>query len=266
MYSGRSTPYSLPTSSASSHQSSGYFSSMDVHRPADDKGQPSQPQMQRQSLPSIHEALGSENSLPPTTAFGPPSKPASHQAPHSSARSPLDGPPPNRSYSSVSSSGSLLREPSFSQPSGPQYADASRSSLASVSSQGSRNASLSSPTQSAHTGITSIAGSQASIYEFGQRASASSTPSNGGYGPVSHSFSFHSQQSPQNPYFRRSYGSGSWKPESVHAAEAKRDVVGHSPLYGDSGKHHLDIYDCESPLNEVRYIVIYQKRIPMDDS
>ena len=244
LYSGQSTPFSFNSgSSCSNNSTSGYFS---VDRTMEEKEKPPPSQTQRQSLPSIHEALGSDNSFSLhsscSSTLGPPSKPAGLQPPPptSSAR---DAPNP---YSSLSPQTAQLR------------ADASRSSLASVSSQGSKNASLGSPTESARTGVTSIAPSQtSSLYEFPQRASGSSggaSNGGGGFGSLSHSLSIQPQQSsPQYPPV--AYGNGHWRPRSgtpdqTLLPEVKAEIVGHPDL----AKRHLDIYDSETPLNEVRTI------------
>lgn len=279
MYSGQSLPYAYPTPTTSAGPSqstqSGYFPSSEPHRAIEEKEERQCPvQPQRQSLPSIHEALGTENPLPlysgPPTS-GPPSQPT-HQAPPPSLASNLvrpngDGPPgPPNPFSNAPSTGSLLRDSSFSQP-GQLPADAPRSSLASVSSQGSRNASLNSlssgksSTRSATTGITSVAGSQTG-YEYGARTSASSAASTGGHGPFSQSFSFQPQQAPTYPlapYDSRSYAGGPWKPgaaaEPARLVEVKGEVVGHpgiaGQLHGDSAKRQLDVHDVETSLNEV---------------
>ena len=273
MYSGQYSYSSTPTNSA--HTQAGYFSSSDSHRAMDDKERQYQTQQlpsQSQSLPSIHEALGSESSLslyPGTPNFGQQSQHNPHAPPTSlssnlGARANGDGPsgPPNP-FSSGPSSGSMMREPSFSQPT-QAPADVSRSSLTSVSSTGSRNASINSPTQSARTGITSIAGSQASGYEYGgPRASASSAASGGGYGPFSQSFSFQQpQQAPAYPV--ATYPGGSWKSgaadQATRPGDVKGDVAGHPGVAGqphaDSTKRQLEFYDVETPLHEVGFALL----------
>lgn len=269
MYPGQ-YPYPTPTTTSGSAgpTQAGYFSLVDHHRAMDDKEKQLQTQQPpRQSLPSIHEALGSENTLslyPGAPTFGQQSQSTHHATPPSlssnlAARANGEGlPGPPNPFSGTSSAGSLLREPSFSQP-GPLPADVSRSSLTSVSSQGSRNASLNSPTQSARTGITSIAGSQTSAYEYGPRTSASSAASTSGYGPFSQSFSFQPQQAPAYPlanYETRPYAGGPWKPGAADQASRPGDLKGEvtgvaGQPHSDSAKRPLDAYDVEAPLSEI---------------
>lgn len=267
MYPGQSLPYPYtPTTSSGGSSQSGYFTSLDSHRAMEEREKQNCVQPQRQSLPSIHEALGRDNPLPPSS--GPPtsnaqSQPTNHTPPSSLssnlvARTGADGPSvPQHLYSNAPPAGPVLRESSISQ----LQADASRSSLASASSQGSRNASINSPTHSSRTGITSIAGSQGSSYDYGARTSASSAAS-GGYGPLPQSFSFqqphHTPPYPAPSYEARLYPNGPWRSsvtDQSRMGEVKGEYYGHPGLTGasqtDSVKRHLDIYDAESPLNEV---------------
>lgn len=138
MYSSQppSYPYTTPTASNGSLPS-GYISPPESRRALEEEKE-RQVQPQRQSLPSIHEALGNDNPLsypgPPTSA---PSQPVHHPShappPHSTppgfGRQGTEGPagPPNPF--------------SFSHQHHLQ-AEASRSSLTSINTQDSRNASL----------------------------------------------------------------------------------------------------------------------------
>lgn len=271
MYSGQPPPYSYSTPAHNPGASPGYISPPDSRRAFDEEKE-KLAQQQRQSLPSIHEALGNENPLP--YAAPPTSAPPAQQAhapprPLSSSlakRPSADGPsgPPNPFSSS--SSGSMFRDPQFQQP--PLQADVSRSSM---NTQESRNPSLNSlgssgrsPTQSAKTGVTSISGSQPSSgYEYSAPPSAGSVASPNGFGTIPPSFSFQSQPPPNAPsypasqYDPRSYMGLPWKPaggEPIPAEDLKgglgRPVLPGHP-YGDSVKRHLDIYDVEASLNEV---------------
>lgn len=254
MYSSQppSYPYTTPTASNGSLPS-GYISPPESRRALEEEKE-RQVQPQRQSLPSIHEALGNDNPLsypgPPTSA---PSQPVHHPShappPHSTppgfGRQGTEGPagPPNPF--------------SFSHQHHLQ-AEASRSSLTSINTQDSRNASLHSlssgrsPTQSAKTGITSN-----STYEYSAPPSAGSIASPNGYAPpFSQSFSFQSQPSaPAYPsHYDARYGAP-WKPgapEPVRVEEIKNGYT-RSPLpgHGDTMKRHLEIYDVEASLNEV---------------
>ncbi|OJJ44393.1 hypothetical protein ASPZODRAFT_144959 [Penicilliopsis zonata CBS 506.65] len=284
MYPGQQVPYTYPPSSSVGHQP-GYFSPPDSHarRLVEDekeKQQQQNAQPQRQSLPSIHEALGNDNLPypgPPTSA--PQSQPPSHHAPPSLSsnlisRPGTEGPsgPPNP----FSANGNSSTPPFFHQnnQSTPLPPDASRSSLTSINTQDSRNASLvshgsgKSPTQSMKTAITSITGSQASnSYDYSAPPSAGSVASPSGY-PFSQNFSFQQPPSsapaypPAAPYDNRQYTPSHWKPgptdparpEEQHkaglAGPAGPPNIAAQPN-SDSVKRHLEIYDVETSLNEI---------------
>ncbi|KAE8351346.1 hypothetical protein BDV28DRAFT_137275 [Aspergillus coremiiformis] len=273
MYSGQPLPYSYSASSVSAASvQPGYISPPESRRAEEDK-EKQQPQPQRQSLPSIHEALGNDNPLPyPASTSTAPQQ--AHHAPHSHlmssnvmGRPTGDAPsgPPNP-FSNATSSGSYMRESAYSQPQ--LQAEASRASLTSINTQDSRNPSIQSissgksPTQSAKTGITSITGSQTgSGYEYSGPASAGGIASPNGYGPFPQNFSFQSQPPPNAPtypvaYDARPYGP-TWKsgvPDTPHMDEMKGGLVGRTiagQIPGESVKRHLDVYDVETSLNEI---------------
>ncbi|KAB8259115.1 hypothetical protein BDV32DRAFT_60050 [Aspergillus pseudonomiae] len=275
MYSGQPLPCSYPTSSASAPSvQPGYISPTDSRRVLEEEKEKQQSQPQRQSLPSIHEALGNDNPLPyPAPTSAAPQQP--QHAPHSHllssnviGRPTVEAPPgPSNPFSNVISSGPyVVRDSAYPQPQ--LQAEASRGSLASVTTQDSRNHSIQSlssgksPTQSQKTGITSIAGSQTgSAYEYSAPTSAGSIASPNGYGPFPQNFSFQSQPPPNAPaypvaYDTRPYGT-TWKsgvPEMARVEEMKaghtgRAIAGQIP--GDSVKRHLDVYDVETSLNEI---------------
>ncbi|EAU35845.1 hypothetical protein ATEG_04043 [Aspergillus terreus NIH2624] len=252
MYSSQQLPYSY---SASGANQPGYISPPDSRRALEEdkeKQQPSQPQ--RQSLPSIQEALGNDNPLPyPAPTSAPPQQ--SHHSPHplSIGRPAGEGPPgPPNPF------GNGAPYPAYPHQSQLQT-DTSRSSLVSVNTQDSRNPSLQSlnsgksPTQSAKTGITSMSGSQ-SGYEYSAPTSAGPIASPNGYPSYSQPYQFQSQPPPNAPpypasYDSRPYGATSWKhgvPETGRV-EAGRHLAGHPQ--NDSVKRHLD--DVETSLNEI---------------
>ncbi|KAL4809957.1 hypothetical protein BDV18DRAFT_51054 [Aspergillus unguis] len=241
-------PLSFPYSANTTNAGPGYISPPESRRADDEKEK-----APRQSLPSIHEALGND-SLPyasaPTSA--PPQQPSSAAPPHNFVGRPTgDGPtgPPN-----PFSNGNSFRESSLSHQ--PQLqTEPSRSSLASLNTTESRNASLhsissgKSPTQSASTGITSISGSQTGGgYEYNAPPSAGSVASPSGYGGFSHPFPFQSQPPPGAPvYPGASYDSRPY----ARMDEFKGGMSGPSYTGPDSAKRHLDLYDIESSLNEM---------------
>lgn len=275
MYSGQPLPYSYSTSSASAASvQPGYISPPELRRALEEEKEKQQPQ--RQSLPSIHEALGNDNPLPypaPTSA----APQQAHHAPHSHllssnvmGRPTGEAPsgPPNP-FSNGTSSGSFMRDSAY--PQSQLQAEASRASLASVTTQDSRNPSIQSlssgksPTQSAKTGITSIAGSQTgSGYEYSAPTSAGSIASPNGYGAFPQNYSFQSQPPPNAPtypvaYDARPYGP-TWKsgvPETARVDEMKAGIAGRAiagQIPGDSVKRHLEVYDVETSLNEIAEI------------
>jgi hypothetical protein len=269
MFPSQPSPYSYQPSATSAPPQPGYISPPDSRRaPEEEKEKQLQPQ--RQSLPSIHEALRNDSPLPypaPPTS-GPP--PQAHPAPPHAlvGRSAGDGPagPPNP-FSNGAPAGPYMREPAYSQ----LQTEASRSSLASITTQESRNPSLQSlnssksPTHSAKTGLTSITGSQTgSGYEYSAPTSAGSIASPNGYTAYSQPFTFQSQPPPNAPTYplahhdTRPYAATPWKPgapEPPRVEELKNGLAGRPAVpvqpQGDSAKRHLDIYEVETSLNEV---------------
>ncbi|KAL2008242.1 hypothetical protein VTN00DRAFT_8224 [Thermoascus crustaceus] len=271
MYSGPPPPYSYASSTASSvPPQPGYISPPDSRRTIEDEKEPPQTQPQRQSLPSIHEALGNDNPLPypGPPSSGPPSQSTHHPPPpplpsNLISRPSAEGPPgPPNPFSNGSSSTPFLRESSFphqnAQP-GQSQAEASRLSLASSNSQDSRNPSLpslssgKSPTQSSRTGAPSLPSSQTSSgYEYSGPTSAGSMASPNGYGPYPQTF--YQSQPPNGPpsYPTAPYMGTPWKPGATEP-EVKRGLVSRPAITGhsDSVKRHLDSYDVETSLNEI---------------
>ncbi|KAJ5692687.1 Zinc finger NHR/GATA-type [Penicillium macrosclerotiorum] len=258
MYSGQPLPYS---SYPPSQQ--GYISPPESRRVLEDEKEKT---TGRQSLPSIHEALGNDNPLPypaPTSApppqSGPPAPPT-----HLIGRSSAEGPPgPPNPFSNGPASGPLMRESGFPAHQNQLPAEASRTSLTSINTQESRNASLhsistgKSPTQSAKTGITSVSGSQnSSAYDYSAPPSAGSVASPNGYSHFPHNYSFSTSQQPQSgpsypppgPYDNRAY-MGAPRVEEVKGGFVGRPMPGQ--LHSDSVKRHLDVYDVETSLNEI---------------
>ncbi|KAL4921983.1 hypothetical protein BDW62DRAFT_208141 [Aspergillus aurantiobrunneus] len=242
-------PYSYSTTPTSAGP--GYISPPESRRADDEKEK-----APRQSLPSIHEALGNDNPLP--------YPPATSAPQHNSAAPPhpvvgrSGGEGPSGPTNPFSNGNSFLRESSLSHQ--PQLqTEASRSSLASLNTQDSRNASLhsissgKSPTQSASTGITSISGSQVGAgYEYNVPPSAGSVASPTGYGSFSQPFPFQSQPPPGAPvYPAASYDS---RPYVASRMDEMKGGVPGPPFAGpphDSAKRHLDVYDIEVSLNEM---------------
>lgn len=239
---GQSLPYSYASNNA---PQSGYISPTEPRRVIEDeKDKP------RQSLPSIHEALGNDNPLPYPAPTSAPPPPQSAHTPSHLGRSTAEGPagPPNPFNGPP---GSMMREPGFSHQA---QLEASRASLNSINTQDSRASlhSLStgkSPTQSAKTGLTSVSGSQNSGYEYSAPTSAGSVASPSGYSHFPPNYTFQSQPGHSYPphYDNRSYMAP--RVEEVKGGFVGRPMSG--PPHSDSVKRHLDVYDVETSLNEV---------------
>lgn len=231
-----------------------------LRRSMDLDQEPSPIQPPRQSLPSIHEALGNDNPLPYP---GPsPSGPPSHPHPPSNllSRPSTEGPagPPNPfSVTNNSNPAPYLREPQFhSQQTSTAAADQTRASMVSLSTQASRKQSVQSlsgksPTSSSKTAPTSISTSQSSAtYEYSAATSAVASPNSYGSYP-SQSYSWQSQ--PPAPYDSRSYNGGSWKVnmEAMRNEEKARPGLPYSQPHSESVKRQFDSYDVESSLADV---------------
>lgn len=251
MYTGQPPSYSYVPPASSSPAQPGYISPPESRRVLEDEPDKPAP---RQSLPSIHEALD----LPYPTPTSAPQSQSGHTAPpsHLIGRPSTEGPsgPPNP-FSNAPPSGALVGYPHQGQlPS-----EASRNSLTSINTVDSRNASLQSfstgksPTQSAKTGITSVSGSQNSGYDYSAPPSAGSVASPNGYNHFPPNYSFPSQPNgpsyPPAHYDNRPY-MGATRVDEVKAGFVGRPMPGQP--HSDSVKRHLDIYDVETSLNEVR--------------
>lgn len=179
--------------------------------------------------------------------------PPSHLIGRSSAEGPSGPPNP---FSNGPPSGALAGFP----PQGQLQSETSRNSLTSINTVDSRNTSLQSlstgksPTQSAKTGITSVSGSQnSSGYDYSAPPSAGSVASPNGYNYFPPNYSFPSQ--PNGPSYHPAHYDNRPYMGAPRVEEVKGGFVGR-PMPGqphsDSIKRHLDVYDVETSLNEVR--------------
>ncbi|KAK2734535.1 hypothetical protein FQN55_002646 [Onygenales sp. PD_40] len=280
-------PYGYSSSSATSGPpppGSAYPSPTDARRPGEDdkEQQPHNPPQHippRQSLPSIHEALGNDN-LPYPPASAAPSKPGHPPAsgPISSSiisRPSLDGPtgPPNP-FSNGSTP--FLRENPFgahqTTPAGQPQPEGPRASLASIHSQESRNPSIpslssgKSPTQSSRNGAPSLTNSQSSAYEFSGPVSGGTMSSPTNYAPYSQSVPYGSQAPPNapsslpypsGPYETRPSLGPAWNQNPVDAARmdemqrSTRTANGVGAPHSESVKRQLEGYDVEASYHEI---------------
>ncbi|MCJ1233503.1 hypothetical protein MMC14_001461 [Varicellaria rhodocarpa] len=280
LYSGPPPPYSYPSSTASSVVGlTGYISPPKSRRTSDDDKDappPSKPQPpHRQSLPSIHEALGSNKSLPytstttqsvssPQTPHPDPIRTPSTPIPRSHPEAVLQGPPnpfaqgQPMPYVSMEGHGPRPHPLQITQP----YVEAPPSRFSS-----------SSQTENApYPNHSKIAPSPTSPHRssphFSQYPRSSSM-----YTPNSHPTTMGSQHTyhvynppyqhpaqPPNiqPYQHQYHSQSHWHPDRVdfeQGEESRRMVPKGSPSggkhYGESVKRHLDIFDLEASLNEI---------------
>ncbi|OAX82823.1 hypothetical protein ACJ72_02827 [Emergomyces africanus] len=277
-------PYSYPAAASTSIPSlvgSAHASPTDTRcLGEEDRNQkpPSQPQHmpQRQSLPSIHEALGSDT-LPYPHSSSSSSKPppvSISVPPNILARHSTDGPtgPPNP----FSNSTSLLRDNPFSAHSsvqgGPLHTEGARSSLTSIHSQESRNPSIQSlssgksPTQSSKTGAPSLANSQSSIYEPAGPSSVGPMSSPSNFPPYPQQMPYVAHHTPNGPpslpyppvaHETRPGLVVPWNQNGIDAGrmediqQGTRTNNGNTAPHSESVKRHLDGYDVESSYHEI---------------
>ncbi|KAJ5111530.1 hypothetical protein N7532_002065 [Penicillium argentinense] len=236
MYAGQPLPYSYaPATSVPSQP--GYISPSESRRTLEDEKDKTTP---RQSLPSIHEALGNDSALPyPAPTSAPQSQPG-HTAPpsHLIGRSGAEGPPgpPNPFSSNGPPAGSLMRESGYPHQN-PLQVEATGKS----------------PTQSAKTGITSVSGSQnSSAYDYSAPPSAGSVASPNGYSHFPPNYSFPPSQ-PGGPSYPPAHYDGRYmgapRVDEVKGGFVTRPIPGQP--HSDSVKRHLDVYDVETSLNEI---------------
>ncbi|EAS34733.3 uncharacterized protein CIMG_00087 [Coccidioides immitis RS] len=212
---------------------------------------------QRQSLPSIHEALGS-NSL----SFQPPSS-ATTAAPHTQSLATSHAPlppgvestngPPNP-FAHTACSVPFAQEPFANHLSGKPASirsEGQRSSVASIRSQESRNPSIMSlgsgrsPTQSSRT-----AQSQASGCDIQGAGLTGSMPSPSAYGAYPPGYQYPPNGS--QPHVARPPALYEVKGNST-IEPGKAGAISRAPSvpYGESVKRQLDVFDLQAAWNEV---------------
>ncbi|KAJ6041615.1 Zinc finger NHR/GATA-type [Penicillium canescens] len=240
MYSGQHLPYTYAPSVNRALSQPGYISPPEPRLMNENEKVKAVP---RQSLPSIHEAI----KIPYPAPISAPLSQAGH----------CELPTPTPFFNGPAS-GSLMREPNCTRQKQLQTV-ASRNSLAMVNKFDSRNESMhtsksgKSPTQSVRTGISSISGPQDfSVYDYSAPPSTDSVATPNDHSRFPCTFSF--RQQPTGPSYPLSYNMRAHT-GALRVEEAKGGYVGRSipgqPLRG-SGKRHLDVYDVEQSLNEIR--------------
>ena len=281
IYSGPPPPYSYPSSATSSILGlAGYISPPEPQRkPDDDRERQSSemPPKPRQSLPSINEALGKDTSIlysgPPPSAPIPPqsSYPAgiispTTPVPRSHPEPVLPGPPnpyaTNQSFPPYNND-ELDRRPQSSYRHGSlseeQPLPATRRSTHEHKSYSTNSTSPASPVPATRPNPHPVQPSQQPPM-FSQQPLPSSVqpsyrsfPASSGaysYPPPANSFAYQSPLPQSGPW--RLDGSEMDRAEESRKAASKRSP-GYSQHYGESVKRHLDIFDLETSLNEVRY-------------
>lgn len=273
LYSGPPPPYSYPSSVTSSVTGlSSYISSQVPRRMSDDD---KEPEPLRQSLPSIHEALASSQSI--TYSTGPSQTFAASQAPH-----PVNSNAPATAAIPRSHPETVLQGPTnpFAQTQPMPYSN--------FNSQDRRPQPLhinhSDPSPSR---FSCINGHDPTPYSTNAKAAPSPSPpmrpvprhsqhsrSSPMYAPASHPSASVGSQHVYAPYQSTypytsqspttlsypSYAQPTWRSDGLEldrAEEMRKAAPKGSPRgskhYGESVKRHLDIFDLETSLNEVSF-------------
>ena len=279
IYSGPPPPYSYPSSTTSSVLGlAGYTSPPEPQRRPDDDKEPlpsQQQQQTRQNLPSIHEALGKDPSMlysgPPPSVSIPaqasyPSAGVSPTTPvpRSHPEPVLSGPPnPYASNQSSFNSDQADRRPHSSLRHGlvsdERPPSARRLSANDPGSQSMHTASPTSPVPPIRPNPHPMQPPQQSSLYSQQPPPSSVQPT---YHPISSSEGY-SYPPPAKPFsFQPPFPQSSpWRSDGfeIKRAEESREAAsksspGNGQHYGESVKRHLDIFDLETSLNEVRPI------------
>jgi hypothetical protein len=277
MYSGPPPPYSYPSSAVSSVAGlAGYISPPESRRASDDDKEP--PLANRQSLPSIHEALGKDKSLlyssgpPPIVPPPPTSVPVSIHTPttpipRSHPEAVLSGPP--NPYATTQSTQTHNYN---SEPPDPRSQQAHR-----TGSQGEesilRSQRFVNQEPASHPGNSTMAQSpnpalrasprmmqhqtSSPMFHPGMHHQAPVLPQPGYYGGPP-AYSYPSQPVNSMPYKSQPSQRPEWRNDGLdidRAEEMRKAALKRSPgngqHYGESVKRHLDIFDLETSLNEV---------------
>ena len=281
IYSGPPPPYSYPSSTASSviggnNGTNGYISPPESRQTSDHEKEATQPP-KLQSLPSIQEALGNEQHisisslLSKTTAASQESHPATHRSPASpiprSYPDTITRPPPPPSQPPQV----RYRDQDTSDPSRPRYSPQLPKDISSVRYQQPTTHQFS-PTQASGTASSPtersrpmaqpmISTQQTSPTTYDYSRPSASQGHNYTYSPYHPSYSY-SMQPPSLGSYQpppplqppppswRSMASDLDRAEEARKAASKGSPVTQS--FGETVKRHLDRFDLEISLNEVR--------------
>ncbi|KAF1981589.1 hypothetical protein K402DRAFT_231853 [Aulographum hederae CBS 113979] len=294
-YSGPPPPYSHQTATSGSFSQPGIPSPPESRRTSEfDKEQqqqhptPSQPpqsqplqqpqhQPVRQSLPSIHEALGTDQSLafsvpPPTTSSSQYHHQPSTTSPASSFTRPYateaQVPPPPHSYSQPTPKSPYMHQQPHAPVPAPQLSQSQPEQLARHSYSASKLPALH-PLRTANSPVSSVRHPQYSYppqtspqYEQPAQSAPAATQSFGyAPGPYPQGYPYSAPPPsassapfpPSTGYQPQRYGQP-WRNDGIdisRAEESKRAGRATVPAFGESVKRHLESFDFEASLNEI---------------
>lgn len=258
MYSGPPPPYSYPSSTVSSAPpGSGYISPPESRRTTEDEKE--HPPSQRQSLPSIQEALSGDKSIsypnPPSINAAATSRPPYLTPAASTSRSFPDAPSgPSNPFSHPPAPTSSQHEATYTQPTSHPLpvrseSESSRPAFSSISSGDSRPPSLNTfPfSKSPHLNTGAVPHPLPQVHstlgsDIGPGLTSSPRPGASAY----------SNQGPHPPH-PPSASSSAYPPPHWEFDERRKAFPrpGPDPPYSDSVKRHLDIYESEMALTDV---------------
>lgn len=271
-HSGPPPPYSYPSSATSSAPGhSGYISPPESRRTFEDE---KDSHVHRQSLPSIHEALGSDKSLPYSTPAPTSNAPPSHtptiaNTPSTAHRPAPDagpsGPPNPFSHGQVTAP--YLRENPYAQMRSQPEPQRSNGGPSAPPSQDPRAPTFQalngpkSPPPPPRTASQSYSSTPyAPSYDYQPKPSATTSP-NGYNPPYQAPFGYSTQPPsapssyPTAPYDSRAYPGG-WKAGGPEQMRPDKRVISRAPPgppHNESIKRQLDVFDIEASLNEVGF-------------
>lgn len=281
MYSGPPPPYSYPSSTASSvvgGHTNGYISSPTEPRHVLNEDKKEHQQVPKQSLPSIHEALNRDQPLSitslltKTTAAPPPTPQPAQYLPNHSPTSPgyrsyreppSAGPPfnPTRTQSSPVHHSELPRLLHSPRPAADTSSNRHPSSAARESFYPSMlpPRTIPSPAPISRASISGLTFRHSPPYESVPRPTPTMNPPHAyasypipcSYGPPMPSIT--SSHQPPSPSINSNWRYG--EPEVDRSDEYRRVAAKESMekrSFGEAVKRHLDNFDLETSLNEVR--------------
>ena len=274
MYSGPPPPYSYQSTTANSVSGlNAYISPPESRRTSGDEKEPAPPH--HQSLPSIHEALGSEQHLSITSLLskaGPPT--ASNSTSQQSSATLGSRSHPDATSTVAPKTSTQSQSPTrpshdpFEKSSRPQFSpylqlDSGASRFSAINAQESHHM-LTQPSRTAPSPVNAFQQTaqswprhQSPIHDQLPRSSTH-VSSQYAYSPYQPTHSSYAPQTPHLTSFEHaSVPHPNWRcagSEIDRADEMRRAAVKQSPVpqaFGETVKRHLDIFELETSLNEV---------------